>query len=921
MKCVRWHAALNIGVWVWRLFPSPLPRCWRKRQRGGGEDDEDNVSILDTVRVAGIRSSLQKSQVIKQDFIGTVDAISAEDIGKFPDQNVADALQRVPGVSVNRTSGESRYITVRGFGPQFNVATLNGRVMATDAVSRGFSFDILPSELISTVEVQKTSMADAPEGSIGATVNIRTRRPLDDPGLHVAASVEGTYDDTTSNIGPKVSALISHTNADRTLGGLLSAVHYKRSHITEFVTTSGWVTGTSGVSNGITGPRGMDYQVNRSDRTRNGINAAFAWHPSETVKLDVDAMYSRYKVDVDGYGSSFYILYESIIDITADENGTATWSRSGPVGDGLTASGNVRHASGTRDSTNRQLGAHLNWQVGEYTALDVDGSWSKADNNPDPRKVYYSNINHIYPGLTPEWNLNPGGFPYYSNLTSPSDASLLMTGYFNRNAELVNDELAEFKTHLTRNFYDGTLSRLQFGVSGATRTKDRHVMRTLADLENAYSFPLALVPYDLVEIFHAGNVAGAGGMTQWLSYDPVKYYDWLASEAAWGQFLPGGTQYDPRFPDKAQRVQDLLAQSGGGINALPRPQDYWEVREANYAAFAMADFEGDWGAMPWKLNVGVRYIRTDITSKAISTQIKSITVLPVDYLLLEVEYTDPMPLTKRSSYHDWLPSLNFRLNLRDDLVLRASASETVTRPGLSSLSAGERFFIATPNPGVWTTNNPDLKPYNSKNVDLGLEWYVNDASYIALAGFYRNVSNFISTVTVPATILDLPFLRTMPVNADSAIVKGAEFAFQYTFDHLPTPFDGFGVQLNYTWVDSQQTFDPSIATGQFAVEGLSDSGNLVLFYEKDRFGMRVAYNWRDEYLESIRGAQGEPTTVNAYEQIDLSANFRLNDTLSIFANATNLTGQTISSWQRYRSRPLSMFDYGRTLSLGIRGKW
>jgi len=901
------------------LLPFAITQVLAQTTTGGG--GEDSVSILDTVRVAGVRSSLQKSQVIKQDSVGTVDAVSAEDVGKFPDQNVADALQRVPGISVDRSSGESRYITVRGFGPQFNVVTLNGRIMATDVAGRGFSFDILPSELINTAEVQKTSMADAPEGSIGATVNIRTRRPLDDPGLHVAASAEGTYDDTTSNIGPKVSALISQTNADRTLGGSLGVVHYQRSRMSEFASTGGWVTGTFGVSNGIAGPRSMDYQVRREESTRSGVNAAFGWHPSETVKLDVDAMYSRYKVDVDGYGASFYMLYENVEDITADENGTAIWLKFKQADDGLTGSGNIRHGRGTRDSTNKQLGAHLNWQVGEHTTLDVDGSWSQADNNPDPRKSFYSNINHIYPGLTPEWVLNPGGFPYFTNLYSPSDVSTLMTGYFDIRATLVNDEVAEFKTHLTRNFYDGTLSRLQFGVSGATRTKDRHVMRTLPALENAYSFPLALVPHDFVEIFHAGNVAGAGGMTQWFTYDPVKYYDWLASEAAWGQFLPGGTRYDPRVPGQAQRVQDLLAQSGGGINALPRLRDYWEVREDNYAAFVMADFEGDWGAMPWKLNMGVRYIRTDLTSKAISNQIKSITVIPVDYLLVEVEYTDPVPLTKRSGYHDWLPSLNFRLNLRDDLVLRASASETLTRPTLSSLNANETFSVASPNPGQWNTGNPDLKPYSSRNVDLGLEWYLNDASYIALAGFYKNVSNFISTVTIPTTILDVPFLRTMPVNADTAIVKGAEFAFQYTFDHLPTPFDGFGVQLNYTWVDSQQTFDPSIATGQFAVEGLGDSGNLVLFYEKDRFGMRLAYNWRDEYLESVRGAQGEPTTVNAYEQIDFSANFRLNDTLSLFANATNLTGQTISSWQRYRSRPLSMFDYGRTLSLGIRGKW
>jgi len=286
-----------------------------------------------------------------------------------------------------------------------------------------------------------------------------------------------------------------------------------------------------------------------------------------------------------------------------------------------------------------------------------------------------------------------------------------------------------------------------------------------------------------------------------------------------------------------------------------------------------------------------------------------------------VHFTEPVPLSKRSSYHDWLPSLNFRLNLREDLVLRASASETLTRPTLTNLRASETIGVRPPRPGTLATGNPDLKPYTSKNVDLGLEWYMNDTSYLALAGFYKNVSNFIAMITVPTEIMDYPFMQTMPVNGETAIIKGAELSFQHTFDYLPAPFDGLGVQLNYTTVDSQQTFDPAIATGQFAVVGLSDSGNLVLFYEKDRFGIRAAWNWRDEYLAAVRGEQGEPSTVNSYDQLDLSTNFKLTDNISIFADATNITSEKESAWQRYRNRTYWWADNGRTVTLGIRGTW
>jgi len=553
----------------------PLPTHWPKQLRGGG-----NASTLDAVQVTGVRSSLQKSQIIKQDFIGTVDAVSAEDVGKFPDQNVADALQRVPGVSVDRSGGESRYITVRGFGPEFNAVTLNGRTMATENDGREFSFDILPSELISAAEVQKTSTADAPEGSIGASVNIRTQRPLDHPGLQIAAAVAGTHDEATK---PKVSALISHTNAERTLGGLLSVVHYQRSHLTERVTTSGWLTGSRG-KNGIAIPRSLNYDVFREERTRSGLNAAFDWHPSDTIKLGIDAMYSKYEIDSDGHAVWFFTDPADIVDIRADENNTATWFQRGDTGAIINA-GYTRfsetNAVRERDSTNKQVGANLSWQVAEQTTLEFDGSWSKADNHPAPTKGFFTNFYREFPGINAEWNLNPGGFPSYSNLPSlTDDTSDLRTNYQRVRARLTRDEIGEFKTHLTRSFYDGALSRLQFGVSGSARTKDNRTLRTTDALNNAYAGTSSVrVPAEFAQIFNAGNVAGAGGPTQWITFDPNQYHDWLATEAAWGQLDPGGALYDAGDPDRAQRIRDALAAHNGGINPITWPLDDWKVRE------------------------------------------------------------------------------------------------------------------------------------------------------------------------------------------------------------------------------------------------------------------------------------------------------------------------------------------------------
>jgi len=880
--------------------------------------ETDGASTLDTIQVTGTRASLRQSQTIKQYSIGTVDAVSTEDIGKFPDQNVADSLQRVPGVSVDRAGGEARFITVRGFGPEFNTVLLNGRTMATENAGREFSFDILPSELISTAEVQKTSSAGSSEGSIGATVNIRTQRPLDNPGLHIAGAVAGIYDDTTEQTKPKVSGLISNTNADKTFGALLSFVRYQRDHSRQLADTEGWLTGDAG-RNGIAVPRTSVYWVDNEKRTRTGVNGAVDWRPSDALRLSVDAMYSTYKIVTASNGLGLWSDPADIQEITADNNGTATsYVRRNT---GILATDHIMSGA-VRDSTNQQLGANLAWQISDELALDIDGSWSKAEND-GAGKSYFQVVGTRNIGVNPTWHLNPGAFPAYdyNTLLPITDVSDLRTHVTERTGETVGDELGELKANLTRSFYEGALSRLQFGASASRRTKNNKARIVPSDLACGYCGYVSKVPAEFTRVFNPGKIAGTDSPTQWLIYDPEAYFTYMATEASWGQTSPGGALYNPDDPERAQRIADALGKYGGGFNVVDWPLDGWRVQEKNYAAYAQANFEGDWGQMPWQFDVGVRYIRTDIISDAVSAQVAGITGNPGDPTDAQVQFTDPVPISKASSYHDWLPSLNFRLNLRDDLVLRASASETLTRPTLTSLRANESIGVRPPGPGSYTTGNVDLKPYTAKNVDLGLEWYLDDTSYIALAGFYKNVSNFIAQITVPTTILGYPFEQTMPVNADSAIIKGAELSFQYTFDRLPAPFDGLGVQINYTSVDSQQTFDPSIATGQFAVVGLSDSGNLVLFYENTRFGIRAAYNWRDEYLAAIRGAQGEPTTVNSYDQLDLSTNFKLNEHISIFADATNLTGEKESAYSRYKSRMQWVADNGRTVMLGVRGTW
>lgn len=894
-------------------------------EAGAADAAQKDATTLGAVVVSGTRASIQKSQALKQDAVGTVDAVSAEDVGKFPDQNVADSLQRIAGVSVDRSGGESRYITVRGFGPEFNTVLLNGRTMATENSGREFSFDVLPSELISTAEVFKTSQANLSEGGIGATVNIKTRRPLDDKGFHIAGSVSGVHDSMSGEDKPKISGLISNTNADGTFGALLGFVRYQRSHTSEVIDDEGWLTGSNGV-NGVSGlnniavPRTLQYKVNEEDRTRTGINAAIDWLPTEKVRVTADAMYSKYEIDSRINAFGLFMDPNDVQQINADGNGTATSfvrdSTGGLANDHIVS-------SNPRNSTNKQLGVDVAWQLSDQTTLDFDGSYSKAEERSGG-KGYFLVMGARNVGVNPTWSLNPGAFPSYSNLLPATDTSDLRGHFVDREGDNRSDELYEGKISLTRNFFEGTLSQLQFGISGSKRTKESVSVRTSdSDLNCAYCGYAVKLPAELASVFNAGslvNGASPGAPTQWLTFDPQRYFDFLSSPAAYNQFAPGGALYDPNDPDRAQRIADALKKYGG-FTAQPVPQSQWLVEEKSYAAFAQANFENTFHDMPWTLNVGIRFVKTDAVSRAVSSQVESITGTPGDPTNAQVHFTPPIPISRSASYQDWLPSLNFRINVRENVVLRASASDTLTRPTLTSLRISEDISVRPPGPGSINTGNIDLKPYKARNYDLGAEWYFNDTSYLGLAGFYKKVENFVTNVTRPTTIQGYPFMETLPVNANTAVVKGAELSFQYTFDRLPAPFDGLGMQANYTYVDSKQTFDPSIATGQFAVVGLANSGNLIVFYEKGPVGFRVAYNWRDEYLSAVRGSQGEPTTVKPYGQIDVSANYKLNDNISLFAEATNLNDETEEAYSRYESRPQWTAANGRAISFGVRGSW
>jgi iron complex outermembrane receptor protein len=881
---------------------------------------DDTGAALAEVVVNGQRAAIRRAEDIKLNSVGVVDAISAEEAGKFPDQNIADALQRVPGVAVDRSGGESSQITVRGFGPDFVNVTLNGRTLATDATDRAFNFDVLPSELISTAEVQKTSSADIEEGGIGGTVNIITARPLDSKGFHAAGTLAAVNDSinhaVSGNTTPKASLVLGDSNDEGTFGWLVSALYYKRDDERQSVQTYGWDTNVNekqlpNVTN-FAVPISLELGVAQQTRVREGLSAAIDWLPFDKLKITLDAMGSNYRVNYQYSAFGSYGNPADIQAITVDPNGTAlsfTRSNTGNL------SNDYIRESDPRNSYNLQGGLNVAYAFTDATRLDWDTALSSAWNK-DGADGYFAVVGTPNYGVSPVWTNNgPNAMASYSNLVSSTNLSDLRVHCCTLGGQSPDsqDRIQENRLHLSTRFDGDGLSKLDFGLEYTKREKRQFNIQTPNGLLcNEYCGYIGSVPASTIGayVFNAGSVVNGispGSPTKWISYNPGAYFNYLTTPAAYNQL-------------KNPAAFAALLAANGGFTPREDLTSFSEIEEKTRSAYVKADFAGHVFDKHWVLDVGLRYSHTDTISNAYSDPLLAVTPNPNDATNNIPTYGSLAPISAQGGYGEWLPSTNFKLNLRDDLIFRLALSKTESRPDLSNLSAATTYTFE-PNDQTVQKGNANLKPYTSNNFDSGLEWYINSYSYIAVDGFYKRVSNFNTLITTQTSVLGLPFLLTEPVNLNEATIGGEEFTVNYQFTSLPKPFDGLGTAVNYTHVTSNTSINPVVlaTTGQFAVPGIGDSGNVSGYYEEGPVQLRLAYNWRGAYLTSIGGGGGQPTTVKAYGQLDFSGSYRIGPNLSLFLTATNLLRETIFQYQVYPNRPSYAEADGGTITFGIRG--
>lgn len=971
-------------------------------------ESDERKSALEEVTVTGVRGSLIRAMDRKREASGVVDAITNEDFGKFPDQNLAEALQRVPGVSIDRNNNEGSQITVRGMGPEFNLVTLNGRSMPTQG-GRSFDFADIATSGISAVEVYKTGRADLPTGGIGATVNIETARPLSTPGMVAFLTGKAVHETSSSDgdlgnldeITPEVAGMFSNTFADNRFGVLLSGSYQVRDNREEFAAVDSWIP-NFGLDGGVVEnnnqradgiwwhPQNAGYGFSDISRERINGQAVLQFAPSDTLTLTLDYTYSE--VDFEKDTNSFGIWF-------ANPNIRARVNERGTVTD-VTQTGGDYAVNVARDHTvkkNGSLGFNVDWQIVDNFKINLDAhdSSSKLEGGDLGGGVPGSSANLIIGNTFCSWcGFVPGAGPFTADIIEksatygaggipiwnatfrntetglpqeallPSDIGSLFGQAFDVDNQ--NDlTQVQLKAAWDNTSSGASLTRIEFGYA---RTDQEFVNRNAFSGLLPAGFWLTSAQYWPDDIFQLASFNGLlSGFSNGGNFPLNNYYvtdfntivdiyetiDASGDPVGTGVYWPG---WGPTFQDPSGTrgffwSGPLGNASGGG------------VEEVLDAAFLQASFEDTFNGMPFNARVGVRYEKATTTSTGDEVPAQAVIWVGGDEFVTEFAPESEF-VTGKGTNTQWLPSFDMDLELAPDLLARFSYSRSLARPPIGVLSP-VRSFIGNPklNNRKVTSGNPDLKPFVSDNFDLSLEWYYGEGSYAAIGYFRKIVDNFLISTTVEQTFSGLtdPFFGaqadlaraqltaegvpltnanifarinenlgrepTTPVraepgdplvvwdvttttNAEVGTLYGWELQVQHMFGH-----SGFGLQANATIVDGDIDADRDIVGIQFALPGLSDSANLIAFFENEKISTRLAYNWRDEFLAGF-DSQNSPVFVESFSSLDGNFTWFASDKLSVFIEALNITEETQRVFVRYSEQFLRGNQYGARYNIG-----
>lgn len=943
---------------------------------------------VEEVVITGIKASMQRAMDIKRDAKGVVEAISAEDIGKFPDTNLAESLQRISGVSIDRQNNEGSKITVRGFGSDFNLVTLNGRQMPTNGSSRSFEFSDLAAETVSGVEVYKTFGATRASGGIGALVNIKTARPLDNPGLKGSIGAKAVMD-TTNEVGdditPEISGIFSDTFADDTFGIAISGSYQERDNRAVNADIANWrnnidfqkAATDAGATVNVTDnrtdktgnvyyPRNFGYGIEDFHRERTNGQLVLQYAPIDTFKATLDYTYS--KVDLTAINTGVGIYYNDsgsdARDVVIDENGTIT--KLTAAGDDFAS--NIR--LNTSETENKSFGFNAEWEATDNLSFSFDAHKSTNENGgvgrghnaflilaaaSIDRKTYDATAGADIPYM--HVTFRPDGPGIVDGLPTAASYDSLF-GEANLNINKSEVEQYQIQGTFDTNADTGITS-INFGAGQAEIANRWRGYSTGQLPAGWYGGNANLFPDD---VFKQEKLNGLTPSFSGGGSNVPFYHSWDFETNV--QVLENGKWKNP----------EPWVWGSGASNCNPcvmrpdlngNPVNDHLVTEETTSAYVEFNSTGDLVGMPLNITTGLRYESTDIEANSFQQDPKSIVwINQTEWSLIlneESSYT-----SVGGDYDVFLPSFDVSLDVNDDVVGRFSYSKSITRPTLNKM-IGTTSVTSRPKPGerTGTAGNPDLKPFMADNFDLSAEWYYDEASYVSAGFFLKQVDDFIVDVISEREVGNLrdpsqglraaqaraqlvaegitptdanviarinanagtngnivqddndplaKFNMTQPANQEQARFYGWEFAAQHMFGD-----SGFGVQANATFVSSDIDVDNSATDFQFALPGLSDSYNLVGFYDLHGLQARIAYNWRDTFLNGF-GEGNTPYYTEDYGQVDVTVSYDLPfvEGMTVFVEGINVTDESQRVYARYENQFKSASQYGARYNLGVR---
>lgn len=915
--------------------------------------------------VTGFRQSLGAAINLKRESVGSVDAIVAEDIAKFPDQNLAESLQRIPGISIQRDGGEGRAITVRGLGSQFTRVRLNGLetvATSTDGASpnrdRSFDFNVFASELFSSLVVHKTAEASLDEGSLGAVVDLNTGNPLGGKyGLTMVGSATGSYNDLSKKWGPRLAGILSWKSPDGRLGVAVSAAYSKLKTEELGNNTVRWqqgrfdsvngagcftttATGTTRASNSggfyrpsatcdsvalAFHPRIPRYGEIKHDRERLGITGSVQFAPSDATKFSIDGLYSRFKATrEEKYGEVLLRGNERSIDVSnytidADNNLVKA-----TLNDAW-----VRTEHYLRKSTTEfyQLGATWDQDVTDKFRFTLLGGFSKSEADiPLETTLVFD-------------DRDAQGYTYdYTNMRKP------LLSFGTSVTDPANFQLAEIRDRpsTTTNKFKTLQLRTEWDMTEGFTVKAGAVHRQFDFSTIGFTRDAVVCPTTAT----GGRDAVLGTITCTGSsvFGPTAVYGYQATPAL-GELLTIGKAGQPAGTTTQFLIPNLPAgtEFTGLYNRTPAidPGNTRSVTEKTTGGYLQFDVKGDLFGLEYAANGGVRYVKTDQRSTGLASGVER---------------------TVKRSYDDWLPAMNLALFPMRDLIIRASAARVITRPSLGSLSPGGSVdgFNYNINFG-----NPELLPYRAASYDIGVEWYFAPQSIFSVALFKKDVVSFPISLTTSGTYastgLPLSIIPpsspaasnpegrlwniTTPANGAGASLKGIEVGVQGPFSFLPGFLSRFGGILNATYVKSSAdylvtgptvnpcvpaanpaaacSFGPNVNTTRSStLFGLSKKAlNGTLYYEDEKFSARVSASYRSGFVDQNSGTGNVFEGYNSTVNVDASIRYKIIPALEISLEGINLTDEYRDRYTDVdANRNYEYNHFGRTIQIGARFK-